>query len=275
VKSGRIRTLGLVLVVASLALLVVSVIVMARRLSTRQDLAERPMVWFNEAVNAQSFIFHGEPIEVRTIAADQTGTTGPGPAVEISYRGVTERLEIGGRDEERFPGLMRHEDWLRVMPMAEGRARSQDDLIQMLRNGKVRPRMVVAARYPAAGYDPGSWGLVRRRDWRYVFLEFKPDGAPEEAIERAETTYREIEQLFAPGPRDKPVLGITEAEKLARQWQYYAMLQVTPAPLYRAKDKVVEQGMSAMGWTWPSAAAGVIGLMIGGTLVLSTRVTGR
>lgn len=274
-KSGRIRTLGLVLVVASLALLVVSVIAMAKRLSTRPDMAERPMVWFNEAVNAESFIFQGEPIEVRTIAADQAGVTGPGPAVEISYRGATERLEIGGRDEERFPGLMRHEDWLRVMPMAEGRAGSQDELIEMLRRGDVRPRMVVAARYPAAGFDPGSWGLVRRRDWRYVFLEFKPGGPPEQAIERAETTYREIEQLFAPGPRDKPVEGITEAEKLARQWQYYAMLQVTPAPLYRAKDKVVEQGMSAMGWTWPSAAAAVIGLMVGGTLVLSTRVTGR
>lgn len=264
------KHVGILILVASIAALGVSTWKMAYRLSHRPDMAQRPMVWFNEPIYSDSFTYQGEPVKVTTIAGDSLGSA---PAVEITFRGQSARLEVGGRDDPRLPNLMRHEDWLRILPMAEGRAGSQDELIEKLRKGEVQPRMVVAARYPAAGFDPESWGLVRRRDWRYVFLELRADVPADQAIERSETTYREIEQLFAPSPRDKPVEGITEAEKTARQWQYYAMLQVTPAPLYRAKDKVVEQGMQAMGWTWPVAAVAILGLMAGGAMVMSIRVT--
>lgn len=263
-RSGKI---GLALTLASLATLAVSVWQMQYKLSHRPDLKDRPVVWFNDPILEEKFFFQEVPCEVRTVEAGDTPKH-----VEIDWRGHTVSLDIGGRDDPRLPKLLRHEDWLKLLPMAEERAGSQDEVVAKLVSGETKPRLIVAARYPAEGFNSGSWGLVRRRDWRYRFIELKVEGPAEEAVVEHKTTYREIERIVAPGPRDKPVEGLTEQQRDDAAWQYYAMLQVTPAPLYRARDKVVEQGMRAMGWTWPAAGVATLGLIAGLALTLSARV---
>lgn len=260
--------LGWTTIVGSIALLAASAWVMQARLSHRPELKERPIVWFNDPVREPAFTFRGEHCEVRTI--DPTSDT---PShLEVTWRGRTINFDIGGRDDTRLPGLLRHDDWFKVLPMAEQRTGSQDELIDHLVKGEVEPRLILAARYPAEGFNPESWGLVRRRDWRYRFVELKADGPVDDCVQEWSTTYREIERVFAPGPRDKPVDGLSEDDKRSRMWQYYAMLQVTPAPLYRAKDKVVEGGMRAMGWTWPAAGVATLTLIVGVFMVSAARV---
>ncbi len=262
-RTGRI---GLILALASLALLGVSVWQMQRKLSTRTDMKDRSIVWFNDPILEPSFEFQDVPCEVRTVESEGV------KHVEVDWRGQTVVFDIGGRDDPRLPKLLRHEDWFKILPMAEDRAGTQDEVVQKLVSGETKPRLIIAARYPAEGFSSGSWGLVRRRDWRYRFVEFKIDGPADQAIVEHATTYREIERIVAPGPRDKPVEGLTQQQREDAAWQYYAMLQVTPAPLYRAKDKVVEQGMRAMGWTWPAAGVATLGLIVGAGLFMASKV---
>lgn len=251
----------------SLALLGASVWSMQKRLSTRPDLKNRPVVWFNEPILEEKFIFQDVPCEVRTVESADAPKH-----VEVDWRGNTVSFDIGGRDDPRLPKLLRHEDWFKLLPMAEERANNQDEVVDKLITGQTKPRLIIAARYPAEGFNSGSWGLVRRRDWRYRFVELLVDGPAEQSVVNHETTYREIERIVAPGPRDAPVEGLTDEQRADYAWQYNAMLQVTPSPLYRAKDKVVEQGMRAMGWTWPAAGIATMGLVIGVVLTLASRV---
>lgn len=264
--ASRTGKIGLVMTLLSLALLAVSVWEMQRKLGSRTDLKDRPIVWFNNPVLDESFTFRDVPCAVRTVEDEA------GKRVELDWRGQTVKFDIGGRDDPRLPKLLRHEDWFKILPMAEERANSSEEVVEKLASGETTPRLIVAARYPAEGFSSGSWGLVRRRDWRYRFVELKADGPAEESVAEYATTYREIERIVAPGPRDKPVEGLTEQQKEDAAWQYYAMLQVTPAPLYRAKDKVVEQGMRAMGWTWPAAGVATLGLMVGAGMLMAARV---
>ena len=184
-------------------------------------------------------------------------------ALLVHWRGQSVRFDLGGRDEPRLPGMLRHEDWFRLMPMVEGRADNHGELLRLFEENKTHPRLIAAARYPAAGYDDQTWGLVRRREWRYRFAEFKVDGPPEASIRTWDTTYGKVESAVAPGPHDKPVEGLTDEQRNELAWQYDAMIQVTPSPLFRAKDKVVQQGMDAMSWTWPVAGVSVMGMVIG------------
>ncbi|MBL0926904.1 MAG: hypothetical protein IBJ11_04525 [Phycisphaerales bacterium] len=269
--TGRTQILiGSAMIALGLIALGLSSWQMAERLSHRNDLKQRPMVWFYDALSGEEAVFGGNAIRVETLAAK-----GEDPVtIVVHWRGQQARFPLGGFDRERLPGLLRHSDWFKIMPMAMARVDSNDELMGLIAQGTVKPRLIAAARYPAADFDPATWGLVRRREWRYVFAEFLPDGPPEQSIRLTDTTLGKIDALFAPGPYDKPVVGVGEEEKRDRMWQYYAMLQITPPMLYRAKDKQVDEGLRAMSWTWPAAGGSVLVTFIG-ALVTGFGVVGR
>lgn len=268
------RLIGPVLLAASVVALAVSAWVMAARLSSRPDLKTRPHFWFNDRISVEQFEFLGVTCRVDTDlpAPDRPNDK---PALIVHWRGQSERFEFGGRYDPRLPGMLRHEDWFRILPMVESSGRSQQEIIAAISRNELTPRLIIAARYPADGYDDGSWGLVRRREWRYRFAELLPQGPPEQSIRTWDTTYGQIERVAAPGPYDKPTQGLTDAQRRDILWQYDAMVQVTPAPLFRAKDKVVQEGMNAMGWTWPVAGASVTGIVLGAMLTWGGRVGRR
>lgn len=262
---------GLALMALSLAGLVVSIPAMADRLSHRPELRDRPLAWFEDPVTIDRFTFRGEPVAIETRERDESGAALDPPIVVVTWRGQEAHFPVGGRDDPRLPGLLRHEDWFKIMTMAQAKAPSSDEVRRMIAEGRTRPRLIAAARYPAEGYDPGSWGLVRRREWRYRFVEFLADGPAESSIRSWETTYADLERAVAPGPYDKPV-ELSRADEAEKLWQHGAMLQVTPAMLYRARDKQVQQGIHAMGWTWPVGGASMLGLAAGAALVAASRV---
>ncbi|MFM9956501.1 MAG: hypothetical protein ACKVZJ_00355 [Phycisphaerales bacterium] len=269
---------GPALVALSLVGLGVSSVSMARRLSDRPELKHKPHFWFNTRIDVEAFDFQGERCEVTidppASTADATGRfpASVTPALVLSWRGQKVRFDFGGRYDPRLPGMLKHEDWFKLLPMVESEGGNNATIMDGLRDGTIKPRLIAAARYPAEGYDEGSWGLVRRREWRYRFAELLVDGPAESSIKTWDTTYKGIERVVAPGPYDKPVEGLTEEQRRERLWQYDAMIQVTPPTLFRAKDKVVQEGMAAMSWTWPVAGASVMGLMIGSIITASAGV---
>lgn len=249
--------------------LAVSATIMARRLASRPDLADRPMVWFGKQSTTDSFKFNGEQYKVSRVE------TPGGPALRIQWRGREVDFPINTvEDKPQLPGLLKHEDWFKIIPMAVGPYRTQEAFQEALRAGDIEPRLIAAARYTAQGFDPDKWGSVRRREWRYRFVEFLDDEPPESAIRVTETTYADLDRVFLPGPHDKaPERPLTRQQRYARLWEYYAMLQVTPPTMYRAKDKLVSDGMRAMGWTWPAAGASTITMVVGLVVVAVARVS--
>lgn len=274
--TTRTRNIRVGIVMASLGAigLAVSATLMARRLADREDLAHRPMVWFGKQSTSDSFKFNGEQYRVTQL------DTSAGPTLRIEWRGLNVDFPINTvEDKPQLPGLLKHEDWFKIVPMAVGPYRTQDDFQRALQSGEITPRLIAAARYPAEGFDPEKWGSVRRREWRYRFVEFldtPPGLSPEESVRVTETTYADLDRVFLPGPHDKaPEVPLTDEQRYARLWEYYAMLQVTPPTMYRAKDKLVSDGMRAMGWTWPAAGASTITMVVGLLVIASTRVSAQ
>lgn len=278
------RWFGPTLTVACIVGLGVSSWSMAQRLKDRPALKNRPHYWFNTRIDVEKFKFLEQECEV-TLDPPPGSPNGPDatghfpkdvkPALIVHWRGQLARFEFGGRYDPRLPNMLKHEEWFKLLPMAASDGGSDHDIVEAIRRREIRPRLIAAARYPAEGYDEGSWGLVRRREWRYRFAEFLSDGPAEQSIKQWETTYKGIERVVAPGPYDKPIEGLTEEQRREILWQYDAMIQVTPTTLFRAKDKVVTEGMAAMSWTWPAAVLSVMGIVVGAMLTFSAGVSRR
>ncbi|MBL8745588.1 MAG: hypothetical protein JNK58_04435, partial [Phycisphaerae bacterium] len=201
------------------------------------------------------------PASVRTIDPPDHAA-GARPVLEIRWRDEVSRVEIeeGIRDDPRLPGLLRHDDWLRILVMAEG-ARSREELDRGIADGTIHPRLIIAMRFPAKDFDPGSWGTVRRKEWRYRFLELLPESrSPEKTHEWFEGTYGELDRLGDP-------TYVKESGRQSEAWKYAAMQHVTPSLLFRSRNRSIDDAMLAMGWTWPVAGLSVMGLVVGSILL--------
>jgi hypothetical protein len=246
---------------------------MARRLSARQN----HLVWFDKPISANNFKYRDEPVELASIAspsapapasAEPPSTTNTAPAssaLEIRYRGATHTVPIvdGQRDDPRLPGLLRYEDWLRVLVVAEG-ARTEVLLTEAIERGEIQPRLVVVMRRPPEGFDPESWGRVRRKEFRYSFVHLLPppalaaDGSPFEVIDRSFADLRKL------GDRDYRAANDLDGD----YWMYAAMAHVTPPTLMGSTKGPIQEAMRSMGWTWPASATSIVGLA-GGIAVLA------
>lgn len=257
----RGRLIGFLLCAASIIGLAAAIPNMARRLSHRA----LPVVWFDDPIPNPVFEFLGEPAEIRTTDPQSPEER---PALEIHWRGETRTfaIEEGMRDDPRLPGLLRHDDWLRILAMAEG-ARSQDELKAGIAQGTIHPRLIIAMRLPAEGFDPESWGAVRRREWRYRFVELLPASrSPSKSFETHEGTYAGLDKLGDPK-------FVRDNNLQPEAWKYAAMQQVTPATLFRSKSRPIDDAMLSMGWTWPVAGVSVLALVVGLLLLAMAAMT--
>ena len=257
--AKRSRTIGVVLGVLSLAVFVPALTTAAFRLEGRPV----PLVWFLDPILSHDFAYRGEPLHVDESSITQEDGTEK-PAVVITYRGRDTLIPVETRDD-RLPDLLKYENWMEILPMVEGgNARSAADIERMLTDGEIQARLIVATRQTPVDYDPGSWGLVRRKDWRYTFYEFVHDVPVEESVRVFEGTYRELEGLVDPDVR-------AEQGREGDLWMYHAMIQVTPANYY-PKNKQVDESIAAMGWAWPAAGVSMLGMVAGVMIVLMSSV---
>ena len=284
-RSKPAALAGLAVIAASLLGLALSLPTMIDRLAEREGIAQRPVFWFGPPLEERAAAFQGTPVNITTnreptpealdaLNLDDTTPLQSG-YIEVRFGAAAAHFPISPQDDPRLPGMLAHQRWFRVMPLAEAKVNARSELMRQIQRGEVVPRLVAVARYPAEGYDPESWGLVRRKEWPFLFAEFSagPDARPgTETVNISSATYGELEAIYAPGPYDDPP-DLSEEEKAAGMWRHDAMIQVTPAQLIRAKDKIVDEGLEAMGWTWPVAGVSAMGLVVGTMLLASAAVT--
>lgn len=262
------RTALVILIVSALGLLF-SAWSMKSRLAAR----EIELIYFNDPVGDTEFFFEEHPVSIERVEVDpQDNPFGVDRALRLTYRGATLDFPVVAEDKEVLPGLLGVDEWFRVLPMVTG-ATSAEDAVAKLESGAITPRMIVAARYPAEGYDAESWGLVRRSDWMYWLAELNPTG--DEPITLIAKTYRELDALHTPGPHTPEEMIPTPEQRERDLWQHYAMQQVTPSQFFRAKDRNLDSALEAMGWTWPVAGVSGLGVMVGFVMLGIARAGSR
>jgi hypothetical protein len=236
--SSRIRLIGAVVSLVSLAALGVSVAAMVLRLD--QHFERTPQIqWHTNRVFDTVFDFAGSDVSVET-----SGTLDDRRVV-ISWKGQTETLPVTGPEDTRLRELTQHERWLKALQMvsvppgmtrdeALNSGEGEEVLVFVARE---RPESEELAEVPVTARKQAS---IERSYFRFVTL--RPDGsmtfseAPFEALE--EFSYRRS-----------------------------AALTLLPK-----EPDLVDQGFEQLGWTWAAARVSVLTLVIGILLFASSFV---
>ena len=271
------RRAGLFLAIAGVGGFIAGVVGIGDRLAHRNHEVYR----FVGRIDGDAFAWRGAEGRVDRVPPLGPGVAPGDPAsLRITWRGQTVEWPMGAVEQLGAPGLDRYENWFQVFLLADGAA-SDEDLREMWSGGAAdgRIRLVAAARYTADGFDPESWGAVRRREWVYRLAELDPDGPAETSLRAHTKRYEELDNLLVPGKYSKKYRPETlpESDEARRRdlWMHYAMQQVTPAPQFRGKDKAIEEFVAWLGWPWPVAAASTLAMLAGVGLMASTGVSRR
>lgn len=267
------RTIGVGLMTLGAIGLSLSIAAMTQRLRQHNREADFPRWKFADAVTASDIDYAGEPIRI----ADGKTETGD-PAVNVTYRGETIAIPVGGRNQESLPGMLRYSDWLQVFEMEQTRGRAH---AHKGHEEGAPARLVLVARQPAPGESDLKY--LNRRAWLYDIVEFRkaddqtttpaPEPLPAPAPDaRAARTGAPPTSEFALTPAfARWRVNFSALPSYERTWQYAAALSVTPR-LSFPTNKFTDDGMAAMNWTWPAAGFSGLSIVIGlivtaGTLV--------
>jgi hypothetical protein len=281
------RRAGLILIAIStvaLAAAIPAFVARARAFAAQRStlhLRKIPMV-------ERSFTAHGRPVSIVDDRLKGPAGEDLGAAVRLTY-GDHEPLLVPvhpppGRD---VPDLLIYGEWLAMLRLIP--ATPEGEPIPGATEADDRYLLVV--RDTPEGFDPGSWGAVRRREWTFRFYELMPDGsiaqrryrwplkerpsltAAEAELEGgAEAARRAREQAQAARAARLPESIRDLPELPQRSVEYEAALFVIPklaVPEYRFKDTAFNWDVA--GWTMPVAGAAVLGLLAGLAIAFAPR----
>lgn len=218
--------------------------------------------------------YHIEPIEKRVVKLGGYPTARFEDAQDPSGH-FAEKLTYGdpdsGKVETRLiplsrpaaidlPDLGIFAEWMRVLAINEVvRDQSGDQYVD-----EKSVRLLVVVRRTPEGFDPESWGAVRRTEWLFDFYELKPDGSITLETrrwpmpnDRYEKSFQERAAAAAAGeggrPPDTRLKNLADIPPLGeRSVEYMAALHVIPklnVPKYKFTDTALS--IHVLGWTLP------------------------
>lgn len=233
------RPRALALAALSAVVLGLSIWQMAQRIQAFNASAPRTLHAF-QVIGERDFTWYGRPVSL----TDQQDSSGPG-AVSLRYGEAQATLPVTLElMSPQLPGLLRHHDWLRVLRFIE-QAGSPEQVAQAEREGHTR--LVVATRRPLVGPHPTS-GEYPKKEWAFDFYELKADGT----IAKESWFY----------PKNRPGKDRKPEELPEGSWQEACALHLMPAS-QAPNSTFAHDAIAAMGWTLPSAALAILGI-IGG-----------
>lgn len=273
----RVRPIAWSLAAISVCVLIFSAATMARRVAAFHRDNKRAIYAF-KPVTTHTFEYAGRPVTL----SDEDDPNGIWN-LKVAYGPDELKLRVTIPGDRRLPGLLPHEDWLRVLRFAEATGNSLDELRAKMESGAVPDRLVIVTRTPPVGSEPGSWGEVDRKAWKFDFYEFKPAGGFEH--ERKSFPATKHFNPFAKKPAAAPNMPpVTEAQSepanedevpivngrpsdqlQENTWQFQAALMVMP-PARGPNPQFTNDGLHAMGWTLPATSTSML-VMIGALMV--------
>jgi hypothetical protein len=187
------------------------------------------------------FEFHG-----REVSLEDDNTTPETPWLVLRYADQTRRVRVTVPPRHRLPGLLQHEEWLRVALFAPVSGMSVEQFKEGVTAGTIQTRLVVATRNTAAGADPETRGAANKKGWTFDFYELTADGR----IEHEHLKYPTTRGVRRPKP----------GELQENTWQFQAALMLMPQVGGVGPTRnFFGDALSAAGWLTPAAAfAGLI-----------------
>ncbi len=219
--------------------------------------------------------FHAEPIAGRTLRVDgfpvatltdvepakETGKDKSEGAIRLEYGGKETLIPVKRPPALDLPTLAGYDEWLK--PLAIYPVVRDDKGLQSRIPGS--ERFVIVVRRTPEGYNPETWGKVRRDEWLFDFYDLQRDGAVTHTIRRwpRKSSYGDPEVRLA---REAAGTGV-DAERAAaakylmqfeplkeRTAEYYMAMFVIPklsVPEYKFTDTAFSP--KVLGWTLPGA----------------------
>jgi hypothetical protein len=232
----RGRTLAWLLAAASAAIMGVSVWRMAARASGYYRDTDHESFVFRD-VQDREFRFAGLPVSI-------TDTTDAPPGVVVRYGEREFRIDATRRIEQgSFPGLSRHEQWLRVLRFAPRGRMTSDELEAAIDAGTVADRLVIAVYDPRIWADGRPMGEGQSGDALFTLHELLPGGEI-----RTETYSYPLSRRAAAAPPRTGAPPLPEDS-----WQYYASLMLMPRGS-KPTPRFTSDAVRSLGWTLPAAA---------------------
>jgi len=214
-----------------------------------------------EPTLARTLEVHGRPATL-TDALDDQGRS----LLMLTYGDAVQAIPVKDPPARDVPELVGYLEWVSVQaitPVQRDGSREVD-----ASGAPVPSRYVIVTRHTAAGFDPESWGSVRRADWTFSFYELRPDGTISHDVFRFPRSRRGEQSLAKRAaaadakPHEIELAAIPPLKE--RTWQYQAALHVIPklhVPKYRFEDDAFS--FRTMGWYLPGAGFAALGVLIG------------
>jgi hypothetical protein len=171
--------------------------------------------------------------------------------LRLEYAGQEKLLRVKRPPVFNMENLALYDEWVKVLAIndvgrnAAGEAQAIDGTEKLL----------IVTRLTPDGFDPESWGSVRRDDWVFDFYELRPDGAIEQTRRRWPRGRRAEARLQ--NEPDNPLHGI--APLAPRTLEYFAAMHVIPklnVPKYKFNDTALR--FEELGWTLPVVMLSVL-----------------
>lgn len=244
---SRVRVIAAAVSLVALLCAIASGYLMARRLA---DFVERHgrVVYAFRPVADPGFEYAGRPVVFEDLPATEAEPFG---ALLLRYGEGEARLRVTVAPRahaQSLPGLVRHEDWMRVLRFAPLSGRTDSEFAEGLASGEIADRIAVVARTPPPGADPETWGRIWRKDWTFDIYELLPDGA----IRHERYAYPQGRPYSPDAPTEHNGLPTLRPDT----WQFDAALHVMPegsGPRIMAADSAIR----AAGWTLPAASIAI------------------
>lgn len=209
--------------------------------------------------------FRVQPVLTRDITADGfprgrlEDSTDPATgqfAIKLTYDGKDTFIPVNKPPATGLPNLGVYEEWLRLLLINEVERVSEDPRAEQRPKPGSEQLFVVVRRTPE-GFDPGSWGSVRRTEWLFDIYDLRRDGQVVRNTYRwpmAKDMYEESFQKRAAAPDADPRLKALAAVPplQERSVEYFAALHVIPklnVPKYKFTDTAFSPHV--LGWTLP------------------------
>ena len=169
-----------------------------------------------------------------------------------------------------LPTLAGYDEWLKALAIYPVERDAEGQQRRVLGS----ERFIIVVRRTPVGYDPETWGEVRRIDWVFDYYELKQDGAVDRLTRRWPRSYASEKRLLREAAGNSEGLTaeqVAASKKLAvieplkqRTFEYYAAMFVIPklnVPQYKFTDTAFRP--EVLGWTLPGAMIAVL-LFTGG-----------
>lgn len=255
-RPRRLSPLWAVLSLAFTLALAASILFGGRRVASFYAAANRQTFAF-QVSTSREFSHAGRSASLADVP-DPAGAGGL--AVLLRFGDASVRIPAGvAPGNDQLPGLIRHNDWLRVLRFVDRKGLSLREVESALANGTIDARVVVVARRPVAAPDPRT-GESWKRDWTFEFRELLPDGS-----------IREQSLLY---PRSRPGRAPKPGQLAEGTWQWDAAMMLTPSTA-RPNRSFTTDALDAMGWTFPASMLSVLGLIIAATGLAASRLRSR